>query len=97
MDIDDFNLNAMNLSTPLHADRSTVHNLNAHAMGKGFLIDEQFQHHYRRKVRQDLIAWLNARTIGVQYHKSYSTYLRVDAQARRNAVIDDLEDALFSA
>ena len=95
-EIDGFKLNEKNLSNPTYAGGSTVSNSNAHTMVKEILINEQFQHHRRIKVEQDLIAWLNARTIGVQYHKSYSSRLRLDAEARRNAVIDDLEDAFFS-
>lgn len=75
---------------------STLYNYNASAMRQEYDKLDSSTPSERLKMEDDLIAWLHARTIGVQHFRFVSCLLRSDSEARRKAVIDDLEDAFFS-
>lgn len=61
-----------------------------------FLHDKKSFYPRRQKMEVDVISWLHARTIGVQYFPFYSSLLRSDSETRRKAVLDELEDVFFS-
>lgn len=76
--------------------KSALYNYNASAMRQEYDKLDSSSPTERLKMEDDLIAWLHARTIGVQHFRFVSCLHRSDSEARRKFVIDDLEDAFFS-
>jgi len=100
-EIDNFRVPEANLaniscSCSTSVGNSALYNYNANAMRHEHQKLDSSHPNERLEMEDDLITWLHARTIGVQHFKRVSSLLRSDSQARRNSVIDDLEDALFS-